>query len=151
MRPRTAPSSAPIATSATSSSTPRSRSSPISRRPSGPPEPAPHGAAAIPRQLTRNQWVPKATRGPLLGTGPAVCYFVSPGARTTVVAWLLTAVYYFFQYTLRSAPAVMVPQLSDAFGLTTLGVASLVGLFYYGYSPFSLVAGVALDRFGARH
>jgi MFS family permease len=68
-----------------------------------------------------------------------------------VVAWVLTAVYYFFQYTLRSAPAVMMPQLSDAFGLTTLGVASLVGLFYYGYSPFSLIAGAALDRFGARH
>ena len=42
------------------------------------------------------------------------------------------------------------PQLSEAFGLDALGVASLVGLFYYGYSPFSLVAGVALDRLGAR-
>src|SRR6516162_9644060 len=31
-----------------------------------------------------------------------------------------------------------------------MGVASLAGLFYYGYSPFSLVAGVALDRWGAR-
>ena len=72
------------------------------------------------------------------------------GTRTAVIAWLITAVYYFFQYTLRSAPAVMMPQLSDAFGLTTMGVASLVGLFYYGYSPFSLVAGVALDRLGAR-
>ena len=72
------------------------------------------------------------------------------GTRTALVAWLITAVYYFFQYTLRSAPAVMMPQLSDAFGLTTMGVASLVGLFYYGYSPFSLVAGVALDRLGPR-
>jgi MFS family permease len=26
----------------------------------------------------------------------------------------------------------------------------MVGLFYYGYSPFSLVAGVAIDRFGPR-
>lgn len=67
-----------------------------------------------------------------------------------MLAWLVTALYYFFQYTLRSAPAVMMPQLSDAFGLTTMGVASLVGLFYYGYSPFSLVAGIALDRLGAR-
>ncbi len=33
------------------------------------------------------------------------------------------------------------PQLSEAFGLSATGVASLVGLFYYGYSPFSLVAG----------
>src|SRR5688500_6661121 len=44
----------------------------------------------------------------------------------------------------------MMPQLADAFGLTAMGVASLAGLFYYGYSPFSLVAGVALDRLGAR-
>ena len=61
--------------------------------------------------------------------------------RTAVVAWLITVVYYFYQYMLRSAPAVMMPQLSEAFALTTSGVASLVGLFYYGYSPFSLVAG----------
>jgi MFS family permease len=59
-------------------------------------------------------------------------------------------VYYFYQYTLRSAPAVMMPQLSDAFGLTAMGVASMVGLFYYGYSPFSLVAGTAMDRLGPR-
>ena len=75
---------------------------------------------------------------------------MSLATRTAVVAWLITAVYYFYQYTLRSAPAVMMPQLADAFGLTAMGVASLAGLFYYGYSPFSLVAGVALDRLGAR-
>ena len=75
---------------------------------------------------------------------------MSQAAKTAVVAWLLAAVYYFYQYTLRSAPGVMIPQLSEAFGLTALGVASLVGLFYYGYSPFSLVAGAAIDRLGAK-
>jgi MFS family permease len=70
------------------------------------------------------------------------------GARTAAIAWLITAVYYFYQYVLRSAPAVMMPQLSDAFGLTATGVASMAGLFYWGYSPFSLVAGAALDRLG---
>ncbi|HEY5908357.1 MAG TPA: MFS transporter, partial [Vicinamibacteria bacterium] len=69
---------------------------------------------------------------------------------TAGVAWLITAVYYFYQYTLRSAPAVMMPQLSEAFGLSAMGVASMVGLFYWGYSPFSLVAGAALDRLGPR-
>ena len=44
--------------------------------------------------------------------------------RTAVVAWLITVVYYFYQYMLRSAPAVMMPQLSEAFALTTSGVAS---------------------------
>ncbi|MGH9389728.1 MAG: MFS transporter, partial [Vicinamibacteria bacterium] len=70
--------------------------------------------------------------------------------RAAAVAWLLTAVYYFYQYALRSSPGVMMPQLSEAFGLGTLGVASIVGLFYYGYSPFSLVAGAAMDRLGPR-
>src|ERR1700751_6412125 len=71
-------------------------------------------------------------------------------SRMAAAAWLLAAVYYFYQYALRSAPAVMMPQLSAAFGLTALGVASIVGLFYYGYSPFSLVAGAAMDRLGPR-
>jgi len=72
-----------------------------------------------------------------------------PAAAITA-AWLLTAVFYFYQYSMRSAPAVMVPELSSAFGLSAVGVASLVGLFYYGYAPFSLVAGVAMDQLGPR-
>src|SRR5689334_4550065 len=75
---------------------------------------------------------------------------MSAGARTAAVAWLITAIYYFYQYALRSAPAVMMPELSNAFGLSTMAVASMVGLFYYGYSPFSLVAGVAMDRIGPK-
>jgi len=75
---------------------------------------------------------------------------VKSAGKAITVAWLIAAAYYFYQYVLRSAPAVMMPQLSEAFGLTATGVASLAGLFYYGYSPFSLVAGVALDRWGPR-
>jgi MFS family permease len=75
---------------------------------------------------------------------------VSSAVRTATVAWLITAMYYFYQYTLRSAPAVMMPELSNAFGMSTAAVASIVGLFYYGYSPFSLVAGVTMDRLGPR-
>jgi len=67
-----------------------------------------------------------------------------------VGAWLLVAVYYFYQYALRSAPSVMMPELTAAFGVDALGVSAIVGMFYYGYSPFSLVAGAAIDRYGAR-
>ena len=74
----------------------------------------------------------------------------APRARMVVVVWVLTSIFYFYQYAMRSAPAVMMPQLSAAFGLSALGVASIVGLFYYGYSPFSLVAGAAIDRLGPR-
>ncbi|HEY0729951.1 MAG TPA: MFS transporter, partial [Pyrinomonadaceae bacterium] len=72
------------------------------------------------------------------------------GVKIAVVVWVITAVFYFYQYAMRSAPAVMMPELSDAFGISAVGVASIVGLFYYGYSPFSLVAGAAMDRFGPR-
>src|ERR1043166_4692398 len=65
-------------------------------------------------------------------------------------AWLLVAVYYFYQYALRSAPSVMMPQLTDAFSVNPLDVYAIVGMFYYGYSPFSLVAGTSMDRFGAK-
>jgi MFS family permease len=65
-------------------------------------------------------------------------------------AWLLVAVYYFYQYALRSAPSVMMPQLTEAFSVNALGVSAIVGMFYYGYSPFNLVAGASMDRFGAK-
>jgi MFS family permease len=67
-----------------------------------------------------------------------------------VGAWLLVAIYYFYQYALRSAPSVMMPELTKAFGVDALGVSAIVGMFYYSYSPFSLVAGAAIDRFGAK-
>ncbi len=44
----------------------------------------------------------------------------------------------------------MMPQLTEAFGVSALGVSAIVGMFYYSYSPFSLVAGAAIDRFGAK-
>ena len=40
------------------------------------------------------------------------------------------------------------PELAAGFGLSAAAVASLVGLFYYSYAPFSLVAGVTMDRLG---
>ena len=75
---------------------------------------------------------------------------MSRAATAATIAWVITAVYYFYQYTLRSAPAVMLPELSTAFGMSATAVASMAGLFYYGYSPFSLVAGVAMDRLGPK-
>jgi hypothetical protein len=65
------------------------------------------------------------------------------------IAWLLTTVYYFYRDVLPTTPSVRMPQLSEGFALSSLGVAALVGVFYYGYSPFSLVAVAALDRVGA--
>lgn len=71
-------------------------------------------------------------------------------SKAAVLAWLIAAVYCFYQYVLRSAPSGMMPQLSEGLGISTLAVASISGLFYYGYSPFSLIAGTTMDELGPR-
>jgi MFS family permease len=68
-----------------------------------------------------------------------------------VVAWGICLLFYFLQYAVRSAPSVMIPELTQAYGLTTLGVSSLLGLYYYTYSTFALVSGASLDRWGAKY
>lgn len=65
-------------------------------------------------------------------------------------AWGVALVFYFIEYLVRAAPAVMLPELSTAFSVDTVGVSAIVGMYYYTYSVTSLVAGAALDRFGAR-
>lgn len=68
-----------------------------------------------------------------------------------IIDWGFCLLFYFGQYALRSAPGVMVPELTTAFGLTTLGVSSLVGLSYYTYSTFAIIAGASMDRYGPKY
>jgi len=81
----------------------------------------------------------------------------STGGRATVlkrafiIAWGCCTVFYFLEYAVRSAPAVMVPELATLFGVSVLGVSSIVGTYYYTYATTSLIAGVLLDHFGAKY
>lgn len=68
-----------------------------------------------------------------------------------VIAWCFCLLFYFGQYAIRSAPGVMVPELTATFGLTALGLSSLIGLYYYTYAIFAIVAGAALDRLGPKY
>jgi MFS family permease len=75
----------------------------------------------------------------------------SDTARAFIVAWMFSLAFYFLEYAVRSSPAVMIPQLAKAFGVSTLGVSDILGTYYYTYSTASLVAGVLLDRLGAKY
>lgn len=68
-----------------------------------------------------------------------------------IVAWVFCVIFYFLQYAVRSAPSVMLPELKAAFTLDTLGLSSLIGLYYYTYSTFALIAGASLDRWGGKY
>ncbi|MFM9925159.1 MFS transporter [Variovorax sp. H27-G14] len=65
-----------------------------------------------------------------------------------LVAWLLCAVFYFFQYAVRSAPGVMQTELTHAWGGNHIG--AMISAYYVAYALMALVAGVLLDRYGAR-
>src|SRR4051812_6671135 len=65
-----------------------------------------------------------------------------------VLAWLLCAVFYFYQYAVRSAPGVMQPELIAAWGGNYLG--GMISAYYVAYALMALVAGLLLDRYGAR-
>ena len=74
----------------------------------------------------------------------------APRTRAYQIAWGLALCFYFLEYASRSAPAVMIPELTRAFGMTAVGVSAILGTYYYTYSIASLIAGAALDRVGAK-
>ncbi|MBV9555927.1 MAG: MFS transporter [Pseudolabrys sp.] len=71
--------------------------------------------------------------------------------RAFIIAWVMALMFYVLEYAARSAPAVMIPQLSEAFGRTAVGVSAILGSYYYTYSLTSLIAGLLLDRAGAKY
>ena len=71
-------------------------------------------------------------------------------ARAFQISWGLAMCFYFLEYAARSAPAVMMPDLTRALGTTAVGVTAILGTYYYTYSVTSLIAGAALDRVGAK-
>jgi MFS family permease len=71
--------------------------------------------------------------------------------RPYIIAWTMALLFYVLEYSTRSAPSVMIPQLQHAFGESGVGVSGILGTYYYTYSTISLVAGLTLDKFGARY
>lgn len=70
--------------------------------------------------------------------------------RWYVIAWVFGLLFYFLDYFVRSAPAVMLPQLSELFSVSNVGLVSIIGTYYFTYSTCSLIAGIAFDKLGAR-
>lgn len=66
------------------------------------------------------------------------------------IAWAMALIFYFLEYLARAAPAVMLPELSQALRIDMVGVSSVVGSYYYTYALASLLAGILLDRYGAK-
>lgn len=74
-----------------------------------------------------------------------------PLRKAFVAAWAFCVLFYFLQYAIRSMPSVMMPELTAALGVDATAVGAVVGLYFYTYAAFSIIAGAALDRYGAKY
>ncbi|MBF4484035.1 MFS transporter [Flavobacterium sp. CSZ] len=68
-----------------------------------------------------------------------------------IIAWVFGLLFYFLDYVIRSSPAVMLPELAQSFSVKEIRLVTIIGTYYYTYSTCSLIAGIALDRFGAKY
>ncbi|MDE6432352.1 MAG: MFS transporter [Opitutales bacterium] len=69
---------------------------------------------------------------------------------TAWVVWLVSVIFYLYEYLVRVAPSVMEQELEVALQATPAALAGALGAYYFVYAPVQLLAGVLLDRFGGR-
>ena len=93
-----------------------------------------------------------ATEGRPSSPKPTLAAQVKSEAQTRgfIIAWAFTVIFYFLEYAVRSSPSVMIAGLEAHLATTAVGIAAILGVYYYTYSTMSLVAGAALDHFGAK-
>lgn len=73
--------------------------------------------------------------------------------KTTTLGWIicsLAAIFYCYEYLLRIAPSVMVPELMQAFSANATEFGILSAFFYFVYTPMQIVVGLLSDLYGPR-
>lgn len=92
--------------------------------------------------------MPSVSKKPVAATAQTVDTAPPPDLKPAYfIAWLLCAIFYFYQYAVRSAPGVMQDELTAAWGGNHIG--AMISAYYVAYAVMALVAGVLLDRYGA--
>lgn len=66
------------------------------------------------------------------------------------IIWILGVLFYFYEYFLRVAPSVMIPNLMQAFSVNAALIGTMTAFYLYAYAPMQLPVGLLLDRYGAR-
>ena len=64
--------------------------------------------------------------------------------------FLLASLFYIYEFCLRVMPSTMTHQLMMHYHLTAQGLGLLVSLFYFGYTPMQIPAGLLYDRIRPR-
>ena len=76
-----------------------------------------------------------------------------PIIQKSLLPWVLVAcgmLFYCFNYFLRISPSVIQSHLTQIFHINATQLGTLVGLYYWSYTPMQIPAGMLYDRFGTR-
>ena len=72
-------------------------------------------------------------------------------SRVTVwMIWIISSVFYAYQYVLRVMPSIMLTDIMEQFHIDVVTFGQFSGIYYIGYALMHLPIGIMLDRFGPR-
>lgn len=66
------------------------------------------------------------------------------------VIWFLAVAFYFYEFLIRVAPSLIVPELMQEFHIGAEQVAFISAVYFYIYGPMQIPVGILADKFGAR-
>ncbi len=67
-----------------------------------------------------------------------------------IIVCSLASFFYIYEFTVRIAPAAMVDELMSSFNIRATGFSLLAAMFFYGYAPLQVPAGLLYDKVGPR-
>ncbi len=67
-----------------------------------------------------------------------------------LLVFVLASSFTIYEFALRVMPSAMTEQLMSSFSIDARGLGIMASLFYYGYSPMQIPAGLLYDRLGPR-
>lgn len=69
---------------------------------------------------------------------------------SSIFMCILGAVFYSYEYYLRVAPTVMIPELLSFFNINYATLGGLTAYYYFAYVPAQIPAGLMMDKWGPR-
>ncbi len=64
--------------------------------------------------------------------------------------WLLTAIFFCYEYLLQVSPGIMATDLRQSFNINAASLGVMAAIYFYAYTAMQIPCGVLIDYFGAR-
>lgn len=67
-----------------------------------------------------------------------------------IAMWFLASAFYFYEFLLQVAPAVMLPELKNAFSANATAIGVMGGFYFLAYAGMQIPVGLMIDNLGPR-